>query len=268
MTHTVQDVISILDRTVRPAGTTVDGIITGDANQSVQAVVVSFVASHTVIQKAIQLGANMVITHEGPFYEHNGNRSVGSEADDDPVIQKKKELIDAHGLVLYRFHDGPHEAVPDTITNGLLHALGWEKYDHTHLKTAVIITLPNPASTQEIGAYLKTKLNLPYVRLVGEREQKCSKIALAVGYRGGAHHAIPLYEKEQLDLLITGEGPEWETPEYILDAVKQGNQKSLIFLGHAASEDPGMIVVAQKIRDRFPNLPVHFIKADPYIMVL
>ena len=35
---------------------------------------------------------------------------------------------------------------------------------------------------------------------------------------GGGALAIPYFEAEHLDLIITGEGPEGETPEYVRDA--------------------------------------------------
>lgn len=267
MSFTVQDVIRVLHRPSGSQTSTVDGIIIGNSNQEVQGVAVSFTASYTAIQQAAQLGANLFITHEGPYYEHQGNRGKQSEADD-PVIVRKRELIDSHRMVLYRYHDGPHQTNPDIITHGLLQALGWDTHDYKHSQTSCIITFPSPVCVQEIACHLKDRLNLPYVRFTGDSEHKCSKIALTVGYRGGGNLALPLFDTEEVDLLISGEGPEWETPEYIQDAVHQGISKSLIFIGHAASEEPGMKIVAQQIQDQFPSLPVYFIPSSPIISVL
>ena len=84
---------------------------------------------------------------------------------------------------------------------------------------------------------------------------------LLAGYRGNGATAIPLFEQEQLDLIIAGEGPEWETPEYVKDAVHQGKRRALILLGHAESEEPGMEALAEQMRAEFPSIPVHFIPA-------
>lgn len=267
MSLTVQDVIRVLHHSSEPNGSTVDGIITGNLNQKVQGVAVSFIASYEAIDKAAELGANLFITHEGVFYEHHGRRA-GEKEGNDPVILSKKERIDSHHMILYRYHDGPHQSDPDVITHGLLQALGWDMYHYKHLQHACIITLPHPLSVQQIVHHLKERLNLPYVRFAGDGEQKCSNIALTAGYRGGGNIALPLFAEEKVDLLIAGEGPEWETPEYIQDAVYQGSQKSLIFIGHAASEEPGMKAVAQQIQDYFPDLPVYFIPTSPFIKVL
>src|SRR5687768_18188792 len=40
--------------------------------------------------------------------------------------------------------------------------------------------------------------------------------------------------------LFRSEVAEWETSEYIRDARAQGLQRSLVVLGHAQSEEPGM----------------------------
>lgn len=264
---TIQDVIRVLSRSSGTDTPTVDGLITGNLNQTVQGVAVSFIASYEAIETAAKLGANLFITHEGVFYEHHGNRAEDKELND-PVILKKKEQIESYNMSLYRYHDGPHQMVPDVITHGLLQALDWGKVEYKHLPYACIVTLPQPLSVQQIVHHLKEKLNLPYVRFTGDSEQECRNIALATGYRGGGNIALPLFTEESIDLLIAGEGPEWETPEYIQDAVSQGRRKSLIMIGHAASEEPGMKAVAQQIHTHFPDLPVHFIPASPVITVL
>ena len=61
--------------------------------------------------------------------------------------------------------------------------------------------------------------------------------------------------KERLDLLLAGEGPEWETPEYIGDAAAQGRNPSMLLLGHAASEEPGMACAAKLLRELFRRFP-------------
>lgn len=61
-------------------------------------------------------------------------------------------------------------------------------------------------------------------------------------------------------MIIAGEGPEWETPEYVRDSVYQGNRKA-IFLGHAPSEEPGMQLLAEQVKTTFANISVHYIKS-------
>lgn len=79
---------------------------------------------------------------------------------------------------------------------------------------------------------------------------------------------IPLIQNEQLDLIIAGEGFEWETPEYIRDAVQQGKSKALIMMGHAESEASGMKLLADRLAERFPELSVRFVNEKPVYTVI
>ena len=96
----------------------------------------------------------------------------------------------------------------------------------------------------------------------------CERVGIMVGYRGGGELAIPLFLNEHVDLVIAGEGPEWETPEYVKDAVYQGRNKALIMLGHAESEAAGMKYLADALSSQFPMLPVHFVEDRPVFQIV
>ncbi|WP_431785497.1 Nif3-like dinuclear metal center hexameric protein [Paenibacillus lactis] len=266
MTITVQDVIDRLTGQSGSPDASVDGIVAGDGGAAVRGIAVAFIASHDVIVRAAEMGANLLITHEGVFYSHHeaGPDHLG----DSPVVQAKLERIRSEGMNIYRLHDAPHRTEPDVITEGLVKALGWNDLLEKHLPTAAIVVLPEGMTVQEIAKYIKDRLHLPYVRFVGSRDTVCKRIGIAVGYRGGGQHAIPLYERERMDMLIAGEGPEWETPEYVADAAAQGRDQALMLLGHGASEEPGMRLVADRLRDYFQELPVHFLPARPLIHII
>ncbi|MCM3127881.1 Nif3-like dinuclear metal center hexameric protein [Paenibacillus provencensis] len=263
---TVQDVISSLEKPASALESTVDKIVCGRSDELVQGIAVSFSASYEALERAAELGANLFITHEGLFYSHHDGAHDMLKAD--PVYQAKQALIKARHLTVYRFHDYPHRYNPDEITDGLIEAIGYAGYVVRHLSSASIIHLPAGQTVRQITEHIKSKLQLSYVRVIGNMEMMCERIGIAVGYRGGGPHLIPMYENEQLQLIIAGEGPEWETPEYIRDALALGGSKSLILTGHAASEEPGMKRIADRISQRFPNVPVHFIPAVPIFQVV
>src|SRR5690606_2299160 len=104
-------------------------------------------------------------------------------------------------------------------------------------------------------------------RYSGNANTKCTKIGLLVGYRGGGDSAIPLMRNYELDVLICGEGPEWETAEYISDCCVYGSHKALITLGHLHSEEPGMEYIAQLLQQCFPQLSVHFLPVEHYFQL-
>lgn len=238
---------------------TVDALLSGSGDTVLTGIVTTFLATHHVLQKAVDLGANLVISHEGIFYSHHGRVEYFG---DDPVCQHKLQFIEESGLAIFRFHDYLHRYEPDEINEGLVHALGWQAHVKEHQAVSTIVTIPK-MTVKDVAEHAKQCLSVPYVRVVGDLNMPCQRIGLLVGYRGGGTLAIPLLEKENLDVVITGEGPEWETPEYVRDAVFQGQHKALLVLGHAASEEPGMKLLAEKLKTLFPTIPVQYISDEP-----
>lgn len=264
MTTAIQDVLDNLVEPVERIKNTVDTLKFGNPDTEIKGIATTFMATHHVLQQAIALGTNLLITHEGTFYSHL-DRTASLEYD--PVYREKRRLIDESGMAIFRFHDYWHRYRPDGIMAGLVQILGWEPYVDKHHATATTLTIPAMTS-REVAEYVKRKLGIPFVRVVGGYSTTCKRVGLLVGYRGGGSTAIPLFERENLDLIISGEGPEWETPEYVRDAVHQGRRKALIVLGHAESEEPGMRYLAEIIKLKFPGFPVHFISDKPSFQVI
>lgn len=265
MTVKVQDVIDFLERPVKRIDNTVDGLIAGLPSMDVSGIAVTFVASQHAIEAAIAQGANLLISHEGEYYSHRGGQELWP---DDSVVSQKRSLIEQSGIAIYRFHDYPHAYRPDSITEGLKEALGWGAYEREALSYATVIELPEAKSLRQIALDVKQKLDLPFVRAVGDPSNMCRMVGLSAGYRGGGANSIPLFSRYDLDLIVTGEGQEWETPEYVRDAVCQGAEKSLIHLGHAESEEPGMERLAGLLGETFEGVPVGFIKQKPLFTLL
>ncbi|MBW7453839.1 Nif3-like dinuclear metal center hexameric protein [Paenibacillus sepulcri] len=255
MTICINDVLNKLTEPVDRLEQTVDGLESGDPSTAVKGIATTFMATQDVIEQAIAAGANLIISHEGTFYSHHNQ---GEALQHDPVYQQKQKLVDESCIAIYRFHDYWHRYRPDGIMAGLVEELGWASCVIEHQPAASIVTVP-AMTVQEIAECAKRNLDIPYVRVVGDLSLTCTRIGLLAGYRGGGALSIPLLGKENVDLIIAGEGPEWETPEYVRDAVHQQRRKALIMLGHAQSEEPGMKYLSKRIEDWFPAIPVHFI---------
>ncbi len=264
MTLTVQEIV---DRLMVPIGklpNTVDSLKSGDPYMEVTGITTSFMPTQHIIQQSIRMGANLLITHEGLYYNH---MDYTDTLEQDNVYREKSRLIKESGIAIFRFHDYWHRYQPDGIMAGLVHVLGWEPYVEENQPAATILTIPS-MTVKEIAEHVKRQLGIGFVRTVGNINSTCTHIGLLAGYRGGGALSIPLFEKENLDLIIYGEGPEWETPEYVRDAMYQGKNKSLIVLGHAESEEPGMKYLAQQIKKIYPHIPVHFIPESPLFQVI
>ncbi len=259
MNISVRNIIDFLAAPAAAQENTVDKLEFGSPDTPVTGIGTTFLATQEVVETAISLGINLLISHEGIFYSHRGRRE---ELTENKVYQTKCQTILDHDMAIYRYHDQIHRQLPDMVTAGLVHALGWQAFETVNLKEASILEIP-VMSLQEVLYHVKKCLGTPYVRFTGELSMPCRRAGILVGYRGGGELTIPLSEDKSLDLLIYGEGPEWETPEYIRDAVRQGRQKALIVLGHAESEMPGMACLAQRLQTEFPGIPVHFLPNTP-----
>ncbi len=246
-------------------GATVDGLETGVADTIVKGIVTAFSASQRVIQQAAAQGANVLVVHEGIFYSHHDQRE---RLHDDPVYQAKRTLIEQTGMHIIRLHDAIHLERPDGIMEGLLGQLGWRQQVVEETAVWSIVELEQPLQLQQLAQWLKQQLAVSYIRLSGESEQTCQRIAVLVGYRGGAMHGLPLLGRDDIDVLIAGEGPEWELPEYVRDAIEQGRSKGLIMLGHAESEQPGMQWLATRLAAQYEGLPVAYIPNEPVFRVI
>ena len=120
----IQSVIDTIIAAVpgAPQPDSVDVFKCGDPSHEATGIVTTFLATDAVIEKAIALGANLIIAHEPVFYNHIDNVAW---LQDDPIYLAKRRLLDEHGIAVWRFHDYWHLHQPDGIITGLLRDLGW-----------------------------------------------------------------------------------------------------------------------------------------------
>jgi putative NIF3 family GTP cyclohydrolase 1 type 2 len=78
----------------------------------------------------------------------------------------------------------------------------------------------------------------------------------------GGQRQLKMLIENKADLLIVGEAPEWETPEYIRDSRALGKSVSLIVLGHAYSEEPGMEYLVQWLQPKLPGIKITHISTE------
>ena len=254
MERTVQDIVAAIIAAIpgAPFSNTVDTLKTGNSQQQVKAIATTFLATCEVIEQAIQRGANLIITHEPTFYGHT------DETDwlkGDPVYDAKCRLITEHHIAIWRFHDYLHSLQPDRTVVGLLKALDWTAYASP--EQPFVCRLP-PRSLRVLVHEIKSKLSLATVRVVGDMERTCETIGLLVG-AGGGQMQIGALGRLALDVLVCGEIHEWETSEYVRDALHLGQPKALVVIGHSVSEEDGMREIVPWLQTRIPEMPIMFI---------
>lgn len=260
---TIRQVMDLILKSVpgAPFSQTVDTIKAGDPSQRVTGIITTMFATVDVIKRAIALKANFIIAHEPTFYNHTDSTDW---IENDPVVKLKKELLAKNNIVVWRFHDYIHSMQPDNVLMGVLSAFGWEK--HYNAANPVMIKVPS-TTVRDVVTLAKTKLGIKSLKVVGDLAQSCERIAILPGAPGGRRQ-ISVQLQEKPDLMLCGEVAEWETSEYIRDAQALGQKRSLIILGHAFSEEPGMKWMASWLQPQVKDIAVtHVPSGEPFIWV-
>jgi putative NIF3 family GTP cyclohydrolase 1 type 2 len=256
---TVSEVIELIISSV-PGGKlteTVDTLKSGSGNNVVTGIVTTMFATVKVIEAAAKINANFIIAHEPTFYNHPDNVNW---VENNEVAKEKMALLEKYQISVWRFHDYWHTVKPDGILHGILLNTGWLPYDPREERVFQIPAKP----LIEIIRDLKEALKMPHLRYIGDPYANCSIIALLPGAVDGQEQLRTLI-RSGADLIVVGETREWELPEYIRDARALGRKVSLIVLGHAFSEEPGMNWLVQWLQPKLPGIRIsHIESGEPF----
>jgi putative NIF3 family GTP cyclohydrolase 1 type 2 len=215
-------------------------------------------ATFDMIERAVGAGLNMVIPHEVTYWNDRDDVSLVRA---DPLYAEKLDYLTRNNVVVFRMHDHMHDQRPDFLYVGSARELGLDpKYETppgSHRFTVPETTLGTLAAT------VQKRLGARAIRVVGDTNARVRCIQLGVGY------ATPGVNSTDIDVVISGEQQEvdgfLDSPEYVLDAAALGIAKGWIMLGHAVSEEAGMLEMAQWIKTFVPEVPVQLVKAgEPF----
>ena len=237
---------------------TVDTFKGGGPDTRVTGIATTFLATLDVLERANKAGLNMVITHEPTFYNHFDETE---SLQDDKVLQAKQKFIEDNNMVVFRFHDHIHQTQPDGIYKGVVDQLGWQQYERSQRPYEYRI----PVTTlKSLAQTLQKTYPSANIRVVGNPDMELTGVGLVLGAAGAARQLASL-QSDQVEVLIIGETHEWETVEYVRDAVRLGKKKALVLLGHAISEEGGMDYCASWLTNFIPEVPIRFLPAgDPF----
>ena len=240
---------------------TVDTFKAGNPEAPVTGIAVTMMATLDVLKRAAASGNNLIITHEPTFFSHLDKPDELAQGENDAVLSEKRAFIEKHGLIIWRFHDHWHARKPDGIQAGMVHALGWEKFQDP--ANEYLFTMPQ-STLQALAANIRAHLRIRTMRVVGDPEMKVTRIAMSPGASGFGRETRAL-ELPDVEVLVLGETREWETVEYVADAVNEGKHKALIILGHIPSEQAGMEECARWLKGFVSEVPVNFVPAlEPF----
>ncbi len=220
----------------------------GGPNSVVTGIASSFGANLRVLQLANNAGLNMVIVHEPTFWSDGDRLDL---VKDDPLYKAKLQWAELNNIVVWRIHDHWHARKPDGISTGWIKGMGWEQY----VVNGNLNDLKIPETTLgELAKEVARKLETRSIRVVGDPSLKVSRIQ-----RSGRAVAQIMNNLPNFDCLISSDNREYDTYEYMRDAVFNGEKKGAIFVSHSSGEDLGMNEFASWLKPIVPEVPIQFI---------
>ncbi len=237
-----------IDQEFNPNG---DCCKAGDPEKEVKKVAVTTFPSTDTIKQAAEWGADMLLVHEPLYYDHLDRVSTKK------LQTEKRELIEKSGMCIYRFHDHAHACHKDLIAVGMVKKMAFDG-DVTYVDAAnkTRITLNQPMTALEVAKYLEKTLGIRHIRICGARDIPATVIT---GMFGAPDGVLEMLEQEDSQIVLVGETCEWMIAEYARDAGLMGDNKSLLILGHAGSEEAGMVYISELMAEMMPELQVKYI---------
>ncbi|MBN2393157.1 MAG: Nif3-like dinuclear metal center hexameric protein [Anaerolineae bacterium] len=239
--------------------TAIDVFLYGDPDIELQNVAVTMMATQEVLEKAIERGCNLIITHEPLFYNHHHQFQHLLE---DAVYKAKKAYLRDYGLCIFHLHDNLHHPGLDYIAAGMARKLNWESYRTD--ETFKSFRMPGVKLEQILGD-IDAKLAPAALKHIGDKDFAYENVVTSWGFMG-MENAAKLINRYESSLLITGETHEWEFVEYVHDAHHMGLRKALVMVGHVASEESGVEFFSHYLQDKAPALSISYIRADDPFM--
>lgn len=187
------------------------GLMLGDYDQEIHKVLVSLEANEAVIDEAIALGANLIITHH-PFFFSKMNQITSDTVKGRLTLKAVK-----HEIAIYSMHTN-YDIAFDGMNDALIRKLGFEAEEY-YLKPTCeewylkghdgkapgllrCFTLKEAMNLHTLSTFLKTSLNMEHIRYVGDGNKTIKKVAVITG-------AAAEYYKDAksvgADVLITGD---------------------------------------------------------------
>lgn len=212
------------------------GMLVGDMNAEVSKAVVVLDIDIAAVEKARQIGANLIISHHPVIFRAMKSFTKGSVPFE--LASSSINAICCHT---------PLDMADGGTNDTLLSLLGFEAYktENTLLRYADI-----PETDAKALAHLLSEKLGTTVRYA-DAGKPIRKVAVCTG--GGASL---LFEAGEIDAFITGDAKHND----FLDAVSAG--VSLFAAGHYETEFPVVPVLAKLLNEKFPETEVIDIKQE------
>lgn len=231
-----------------------DHVLFGDTQQSLENVVVCWVATLDVILQAIEKKCQLIITHENLFY-------MNATAIPTAILEAQKEktdLLQKHHIVVYRCHDlwdlYPQIGVRDQWAK----ILGLEFQQPSHEKSFIRISYPFQMTVSALAKHIVQRI-APYheygVEVIGSLTQNVHCLGIGTG---ACTDVIEMYEQGADVCLVSDDGiNNWIQTQWAMD-----HHIPLIVVNHLTSEAAGIKALKQYLSQQFTDIHFEYIAND------
>ena len=223
------------------------GLLAGRTEKEVERVYIALDATDAVIDRAIEAGADMLITHHPLIFS-----PLKKVTDEDFVSRRVVKLIQ-NDISYYAMHTNYDVLGMAELAKKILGIRDSEVLDITMEKDGKqegigrIGELEKPMTLEECCVYVKHKLNLGSLKVFGDMQAEVSRLAISPG---SGKTAIAAAIAKGADVLVTGDIGHHDG----LDAVEQG--LSVIDAGHYGTEYIFIDDMRRFLEDKLPVLDV------------
>lgn len=249
---------------------TVDRFIIGDPATTIKKIGTCWMSDWKTCRKAVESGVNVLVTHEPTFYTHwdldekEGDYFSSPEYTKQLYLQqvdKKKKWINDNGLVIIRNHDTMDALKDKGIPFALGNFLGFSNSDIIASRTYYNVYKLGSQTASGFAKKVAGKLSeigQPGVAFYGDPDRLVTSIGVGTGCICDPMEFADL--KPDLFIAIDDVVRTWIQTAYASDT---GNP--LIVINHGTSEEMGMRMLNQIIKQKFPGLEtIHFNQGCTY----
>ncbi len=223
------------------------GLIAGRAEKEVERVYIALDAVDSVIDRAIEAGADMLITHHPLIF------SPMKKITDEEFISRRVVKLIQNDISYYAMHTNYDVLGMAKLSEKILGIREAEILDITMEKDGKaegigrVGMLEKPMTLEECCLYVKHRLNLGSLKVFGDMQAEVSRLAISPG---SGKTAIAAAIAKGADVLVTGDIGHHDG----LDAVEQG--LSVIDAGHYGTEYIFIDDIKRFLEDKLPVLDV------------
>ncbi len=223
------------------------GLLAGRTEKEVKRVYIALDATDAVIDRAVEAGADMLITHHPLIFS-----PLKKVTDEDFVSRRVVKLIQ-NDISYYAMHTNYDVLGMAELAEKILGIRNTEVLDITMEKDGKpegigrIGELEKPMTLEECCVYVKHKLNLGSLKVFGDMQAEVSRLAISPG---SGKTAIAAAIAKGADVLVTGDIGHHDG----LDAVEQG--LAVIDAGHYGTEYIFIDDMRRFLEDKLPVLDV------------